>query len=148
LDEASESVVDTGHSVSNNKAMEASITSKSSLKNKNKITSKSYPEPSAPVISKSSNEFPFRYSYLSNRERLLLRKQALTMKKRPVFAIGIIFRSIFFFAILQVLLYLQFLLVYLLSLCNFDESLFCSILCSLLYFVGLCNNCINHGLFY
>ncbi|CAJ2665531.1 unnamed protein product [Trifolium pratense] len=76
LDEASESVVDTGHSVSDNKGMEASITSKSD------------PEPSAPVMNKSSNEFPFRYSSLSNRERLLLRRQALTMKKRPIFSIG------------------------------------------------------------
>ncbi|GAU50586.1 hypothetical protein TSUD_283180 [Trifolium subterraneum] len=76
LDEASESVVDTGHSLSNNKAVETSITSKSDH------------EPSAPVINKSSNEFPFRYSSLSNRERLLLRKQALTMVKRRVFAIG------------------------------------------------------------
>lgn len=35
-----------------------------------------------------SNEMPFRAAPLSNRERLLLRKQALRMKKRPVIAVG------------------------------------------------------------
>jgi len=40
-------VVDTGHSVSTNKAREGSI-----------ISFKSDPEPSAPVINENSNEFP------------------------------------------------------------------------------------------
>lgn len=40
-------VVDTGHSVSTNKASEGSI-----------ISFKSDPEPSAPVINENSNEFP------------------------------------------------------------------------------------------
>ncbi|KAJ1381076.1 YhbY-like superfamily [Sesbania bispinosa] len=77
LDGMSDSVVDTGQCVVNNKAMEPSITS-----------SKSDPQPSAPVINRSSNEFPSRSVFLSNRERLLLRKQALKMKKKPVLAIG------------------------------------------------------------
>nr|AFK45092.1 unknown [Lotus japonicus] len=57
--------------------MESSITS-----------SKSDPEPPASVISRRSNVLPSRSVFLSNRERLLLRKQALQMKKRPVLAIG------------------------------------------------------------
>ncbi|CAL5185784.1 unnamed protein product [Lathyrus oleraceus] len=77
LDEVRDSLVDTGHEVSKNKAMEALITS-----------SKSDPEPSAQVINKSSNEFSSRSSYLSNRERLLLRKQALRTKNRLDIAIG------------------------------------------------------------
>lgn len=77
LDEVSDSVVDTGHSVSTNNAMEASITS-----------FKRDPEPSAPVINKISIEFSSRSSSLSNRERLLLRKQALRMKKQPIVPIG------------------------------------------------------------
>ncbi|XP_039690846.1 CRM-domain containing factor CFM2, chloroplastic isoform X2 [Medicago truncatula] len=77
LDEVSDSVVDTGHSVSTNDAMEASI-----------ISFKRDPEPSAPVINKSPIEFSSRSSSLSNRERLLLRKQALRMKKIPIVPIG------------------------------------------------------------
>ncbi|KAL5080124.1 hypothetical protein RYX36_008545 [Vicia faba] len=77
VDETSDFVVDTGNGVSNNEAMEALITS-----------SKSDPKSSAPVINKSSNEFPSRSSYLSNKERLLLRKQALRMKKRLDIAIA------------------------------------------------------------
>lgn len=46
-------------------------------------------EPSVPVIvDKGLNETPSRSLHLSNRERLLLRKQALKMKKRPVLAVG------------------------------------------------------------
>ena len=71
--------VDTEHCISNNKALESSDTS-----------SKGDPEPSAPVINRGSNELPSRSVYLSNRERLLLRKQALKMTKRPVLAIGIV----------------------------------------------------------
>ncbi|CAH9099635.1 unnamed protein product [Cuscuta epithymum] len=37
---------------------------------------------------KESQEVPFRASPLSNRERLILRKQALTTTKRPVLAVG------------------------------------------------------------
>ncbi|XP_057447583.1 CRM-domain containing factor CFM2, chloroplastic-like isoform X3 [Lotus japonicus] len=76
-DVVSDSVVDAGHCVSNEKEMESSITS-----------SKSDPEPPASVISRRSNVLPSRSVFLSNRERLLLRKQALQMKKRPVLAIG------------------------------------------------------------
>lgn len=36
----------------------------------------------------SDVEVPFRASPLSNRERLVLRKQALKMRKRPVIAVG------------------------------------------------------------
>lgn len=92
----SDSVVDTGHSVSTNDAMEASI-----------ISFKRDPEPSAPVINKSPIEFSSRSSSLSNRERLLLRKQALRMKKIPIVPIGIIFSSILFLEILYVLSYLH-----------------------------------------
>ncbi|CAL0317240.1 unnamed protein product [Lupinus luteus] len=77
LDGVSDSVVETEHCVSNNKEIEASVTS-----------SKSDPEPSAPVINRSSNQLPSRSVHLSNKERLLLRKQALMMKKRPVLAVG------------------------------------------------------------
>ncbi|TKY50365.1 Chloroplastic group IIA intron splicing facilitator CRS1 [Spatholobus suberectus] len=77
LDGVSDSVADTEHCVSISKVMESSI-----------IASKSDPELSAPVTDMSSNELPSRSVYLSNRERLLLRKQALKMKKRPVLAVG------------------------------------------------------------
>ncbi|KAF7819636.1 CRM-domain containing factor CFM2, chloroplastic [Senna tora] len=51
--------------------------------------SKSDPEPSAPAIDKKSSiELSSRSVYLSNKERLLLRRQALKMKKRPVLAVG------------------------------------------------------------
>lgn len=33
-------------------------------------------------------EVPFKAAPISNRERLVLRKQALKMKKRPVLAVG------------------------------------------------------------
>lgn len=36
----------------------------------------------------SGVEMPFKASPLSNRERLILRKQALKMRKRPVLAVG------------------------------------------------------------
>ena len=79
MDETSGSViVDTRHHVSKDKAMESSVTS-----------SKSDPESTSTVMNKmSSNEFTSRSLYLSNRERLLLRKQALKMRKRPVLAVG------------------------------------------------------------
>ncbi|KAK7316396.1 hypothetical protein VNO77_35409 [Canavalia gladiata] len=76
-DGVSDSVVDTEHRISNSKGKESSFTA-----------SKSHPEHSAAVTEMSSNELPSRSVYLSNRERLLLRKQALKMKKRPVLAIG------------------------------------------------------------
>ncbi|KAF8399334.1 hypothetical protein HHK36_015199 [Tetracentron sinense] len=47
------------------------------------------PEPSVCIdVEKGSDELPFRATPLSNRDRLLLRKQALKMKKRPVLAVG------------------------------------------------------------
>ncbi|KAG6507864.1 hypothetical protein ZIOFF_033217 [Zingiber officinale] len=39
-------------------------------------------------LSKESYDVPFKAAPLSNRERLILRKQALRMKKRPVLAVG------------------------------------------------------------
>ncbi|OIW12416.1 hypothetical protein TanjilG_04165 [Lupinus angustifolius] len=77
IGDVSDSVVETEHCVSNNKEIEPSVTS-----------SKSDPEPSAPMINRSSNKLPSRSVHLSNKERLLLRKQALMMKKRPVLAVG------------------------------------------------------------
>lgn len=40
------------------------------------------------AVEDGSEKIPFRAARLSNRERLLLRKQALGMKKRPVLAVG------------------------------------------------------------
>ncbi|XP_004297960.1 PREDICTED: chloroplastic group IIA intron splicing facilitator CRS1, chloroplastic [Fragaria vesca subsp. vesca] len=40
------------------------------------------------MVRKTLNEMPSRAVHLSNSERLLLRKQALKMKKRPVLAVG------------------------------------------------------------
>lgn len=78
MDEVDGSVVETRHRVSSNEANESSAK-----------LSKGGPKSSAPVIDeKSSTEFPFRSVNLSNKERLLLRKQALQMKKRPVLAVG------------------------------------------------------------
>ncbi|KAK4282467.1 hypothetical protein QN277_013841 [Acacia crassicarpa] len=77
LDEGDGSV-DTRHYVSSSEANESSVT-----------LSKSGPKSSAPAIDeKSSIDLPSRHVNLSNRERLLLRKQALQMKKRPVLAVG------------------------------------------------------------
>ncbi|XP_068303099.1 CRM-domain containing factor CFM2, chloroplastic [Pyrus communis] len=46
-------------------------------------------EPSDPVlVRKNFNERPSKVVHLSNNERLLLRKQALKMKNRPVIAVG------------------------------------------------------------
>ncbi|KAM1075970.1 hypothetical protein ACFX19_023952 [Malus domestica] len=46
-------------------------------------------EPSVPVlVRKNFNERPSKAVHLSNNERLLLRKQALKMKNRPVIAVG------------------------------------------------------------
>lgn len=54
-------------------------------------------EPSVPVmVRKDFNERPLKSVHLSNGERLLLRKQALKMKKRPVLAVGNVI-SIFLF---------------------------------------------------
>lgn len=44
-------------------------------------------EPEMPA-SKNIENVPFRAAPLSNKERLLLRKQALKMKRRPVLAVG------------------------------------------------------------
>ncbi|KAJ7942393.1 CRM-domain containing factor CFM2, chloroplastic isoform X1 [Quillaja saponaria] len=68
-------VVDAERSVSD-EAMESSV-----------ISSKVETEPSAPVmVENGSNNLPSRSVHLSNKERLLLRKQALNMRKRPVLA--------------------------------------------------------------
>ncbi|WVZ11018.1 hypothetical protein V8G54_015548 [Vigna mungo] len=77
LDGVSDSVVDTEHEVSISKVMESST-----------ISSKSDSDLSALVRDMSSIELPSGSVYLSNRERLLLRKQALTMKKRSVLSVG------------------------------------------------------------
>ncbi|XP_057761259.1 CRM-domain containing factor CFM2, chloroplastic [Arachis stenosperma] len=77
LDGVIVSAVDTRHGISNNNPPESYVTS-----------SKCDPEPSVPVINRSSKGLPIRPVYLSNRERLLLRRQALKMTKRPVLAIG------------------------------------------------------------
>ncbi|KAJ7974502.1 Chloroplastic group IIA intron splicing facilitator CRS1 [Quillaja saponaria] len=70
-------VVDAERSVSD-EAMESSV-----------ISSKVETEPSAPVmVENGSNNLPSRSVHLSNKERLLLRKQALNMRKRPVLAVG------------------------------------------------------------
>lgn len=89
MDRDSDSVVDTQHCVSISKVMESSI-----------VASESDPDLSALVRDMSSNELPSRSVYLSNRERLLLRKQALKMKKRPVLSVGIVFGFIFLLPIL------------------------------------------------
>ncbi|XP_027358990.1 CRM-domain containing factor CFM2, chloroplastic-like isoform X2 [Abrus precatorius] len=75
LDGVSDPVAGIEHCISNSKAMESSIP-----------LSEIDSEPSAPMI--SSNELPSRSVHLSNRERILLRKQALLMIKEPVLAIG------------------------------------------------------------
>ncbi|XP_062106773.1 CRM-domain containing factor CFM2, chloroplastic [Humulus lupulus] len=67
---------DAQHGSSDNKALE-SFTDKNEL------------EPSVPIkIENGLTEMPSTTVQLSNRERLLLRKQALKMKKRPVIAVG------------------------------------------------------------
>ncbi|KAM6549914.1 hypothetical protein CsatB_021590 [Cannabis sativa] len=53
------------------------------------FTDKNELEPSVPnKVENGLNEMPSTAIQLSNRERLLLRKQALKMKKRPVIAVG------------------------------------------------------------
>ncbi|PON76004.1 RNA-binding, CRM domain containing protein [Trema orientale] len=53
------------------------------------FTNKNGLEPSGPVMVDSGpNKMPSKTIHLSNRERLLLRKQALKMEKRPVIAVG------------------------------------------------------------
>ncbi|BAU01083.1 hypothetical protein VIGAN_11024000 [Vigna angularis var. angularis] len=66
------------------------------------ISSKSDADLSALVRDMSSIELPSGSVYLSNRERLLLRKQALTMKKRSVLSVGIVFGFIFLLSMLLV----------------------------------------------
>ncbi|ESW23128.1 hypothetical protein PHAVU_004G020800 [Phaseolus vulgaris] len=77
FDGVSDSLVDTEHSVSISEVMESSI-----------MSSKSHADLSTLVRDMSSNELPSGSVCLSNRERLLLRKQALTMKKRSVLSVG------------------------------------------------------------
>jgi hypothetical protein len=64
------------HCVYNNKAIASSVKSA-------KINS----EP-VPVTAENGSKMPRRALHLTNKERLLLRKQALQMKKRPVLAVG------------------------------------------------------------
>jgi hypothetical protein len=64
------------HCVYNNKAIESPVKSA-------KIDS----EP-VPIMVENGSKMPSRALHLSNKERLLLRKQALKMKKRPVLAVG------------------------------------------------------------
>lgn len=55
-------------------------------------------KPPVPImVRKILNEMPSRAVHLSNSERLLLRKQALKMKKRPVLAIGNFISTVFQF---------------------------------------------------
>lgn len=71
-------IVNAQLSVSDNEATKSSAESDMSL-----------PEPSVQVmVDKRLNTMPSGAIYLSNKERLLLRKQALKMKKRPVLAVG------------------------------------------------------------
>ncbi|KAK3227520.1 hypothetical protein Dsin_007382 [Dipteronia sinensis] len=51
-------------------------------------TAKNVSEPVPIAMEKGLNEMASRPVYLSNRDRLLLRKQALRMRKRPVLAVG------------------------------------------------------------
>lgn len=69
--------VDSQHCVSNNETMESS-----SKSNKNDS------EQSVPSRIENGLSMSSRAIQLSNKERLLLRKQALKMKKRPVLAVG------------------------------------------------------------
>lgn len=64
------------HCVSNNKAIASSV-------NSAKIDS----EP-VPIMLENGSKMPRGALHLSNKERLLLRMQALKMKKRPVLAVG------------------------------------------------------------
>lgn len=58
-------------------------------KAKESFTEKNELEPSASVlVDNRLDKMPSTTVLLSNRERLLLRKQALKMKKRPVIALG------------------------------------------------------------
>lgn len=71
-------IVDNQNLVFDNEALESSCRS-----------GNSDPKPPVPImVRKILNEMPSRAVHLSNSERLLLRKQALKMKKRPVLAIG------------------------------------------------------------
>lgn len=69
--------VDSQHCVSNNETMESS-----SKSNKNDS------EQSVPSLVENGLSMSSRATRLSNKERLLLRRQALKMKKRPVLAVG------------------------------------------------------------
>lgn len=64
------------HCVENNERVEASV--KSEKMDSNLV----------PTTTENASKMPHRTSRLSNKERLLLRKQALKMKKRPVLAVG------------------------------------------------------------
>lgn len=64
------------HCVENNERVEASV--KSEKMDSNLV----------PTTTENASKMPHRTSRLSNKERLLLRKQALKMKNRPVLAVG------------------------------------------------------------
>ena len=124
-------MIDTEHGISISEVMESSI-----------MSSKSDADLSALVRDMSSNELPSGSVYLSNRERLLLRKQALTMKKRSALSVGIAFGFIFLLqCCLFVLRCLHTFQVYL-SLCYavllrfflFCSSILCGLLLSILFF--------------
>lgn len=63
------------HCVCDNNAIEPAKSAKIDLK-------------PVPIAVESGSEMPHRTVLLSNKERLLLRKQALKMKTRPVLAVG------------------------------------------------------------
>ena len=58
-----------------------------------KTSKNEFKPPVQRVVNARSNEMPSRAAPLSNKERLLLRKQALRMKKRPVIAVGNFYSS-------------------------------------------------------
>lgn len=105
------------------------------------MSSKSHADLSTLVRDMSSNELPSGSVCLSNRERLLLRKQALTMKKRSVLSVGIVFGFIFLlpmfvcsrlpphFPSLS-----KFMLCSLTKICLFCSSILCGLPLSLFFF--------------
>ncbi|XP_042394552.1 CRM-domain containing factor CFM2, chloroplastic-like isoform X2 [Zingiber officinale] len=76
------------------KCSDSKVAVTSSMVVEDEFAKHSYEVPSeaSPVdeneLAKESYDVPFKAAPLSNRERLILRKQALKMKKRPILAIG------------------------------------------------------------
>lgn len=82
-----ESVVTTSHNTNRSQGHFSAIRNTGSLGESSRNSSKS--EVSVlKDLEVCSGEVPFKAARLSNRERLLLRKQALAVKKRPVLAVG------------------------------------------------------------